>query len=630
MTEDVDAQETLKITSPYKKKPHIKSLFEGLLRTLRGNPREILNAVVELDENDRPPVLEQKGINDKASNYHNELNKDLENDDSQNYPIKKTIIIPPGLDLLDGRNVGQAGKIYIDRVKRRVYRPVDPERYQTDKEFLRKDFEWKIEVARRDKTGLTPKIYAYDPDNLIIEMELIEGQSFDQISSIPPKSALDFIKKLKEFHDLGLYHGDLFPLNHYFLTPTGEIRLIDPIYIPYDDPNSGITLKKIQETDLATAMNRLREFGYTESILQMINDIEQTEIEEKHTESMPVEEVIYKYDVAFVHSFSDKNAFLRGDWEIKLKNLLVAKRISLACSTIKAGDTYKNMLSPFGVLINSGNVSFASPEDSASKEGKSSEERVASLDFLRQLPIEFQTRWAILNRASTNFYKHNEIHVIEPKIFGIYVCVDRIAPDESDPNKKEPPIEEIREVSLRLEIPVYIIENGQIYESFYDEENNVFKKRGDPILPKKLTERDFKLDQSKREQIIDEFRRDFPFKEPWKHPEETYPVILNNLFNLRRLIITNNFVDIDFLKSILNKQKITINEAFQVYCMLETANSDLLENARKKAEDSGFTFKDYQQFIRQHLENDRVVFSREELDEYLTSGIIQSLEKFKD
>ena len=160
-------------------------------------------------------------------------------------------------------------------------------------------------------------------------MELIEGRDFTHNVTVPVDAALRFMARLDEFHKLGLYHGDLSTRKHFILTPDGEIRLIDPIYMPVEIPDSGVTLEKLQATDRGLALKMLNELGISEDILTLTIDNSGVEVDDG-VRSMPVEQVMEKYGVVMVHGFGDKNAFLKGDWITRLKNLLVNRKINIS------------------------------------------------------------------------------------------------------------------------------------------------------------------------------------------------------------------------------------------------------------------------------------------------------------
>lgn len=180
-------------------------------------------------------------------------------------PEVKPIVIPPNLEVITGSNAGEAGVVYIDRVNKKAYRAVDLTRYPETEEGTRKDFANKIEVAKKDTTGLTPRIYAYDSETMTMEMELMEGKDFTHNTTVSVEEARQFMKKLDNFHKLGLFHGDMFPRGHWFKTLTGEIRLIDPIYMPVDVVDSGVTVEKMQAMDKGLALQRFQEFGISEA-----------------------------------------------------------------------------------------------------------------------------------------------------------------------------------------------------------------------------------------------------------------------------------------------------------------------------------------------------------------------------
>jgi len=137
-------------------------------------------------------------------------------------------------------------------------------RVETDEQMIRKDFEHKIELAKKDKTGLSPTIYEYDDETGTIAMEAMEGISFSKLEhDILQDSARRFLQDLEAFHEQGLYHGDLTDYKHWYIQPDGRIRLIDFAYRKGEEDPEG--LKALQETDRALAVDVLKKFGYKES-----------------------------------------------------------------------------------------------------------------------------------------------------------------------------------------------------------------------------------------------------------------------------------------------------------------------------------------------------------------------------
>ena len=100
-------------------------------------------------------------------------------------------------------------------------------------------------------------------------------------------------------------------------------------------------------------------------------------------------------------------------------------------------------------------------------------------------------------------------------------------------------MEAIAAEARRLKIPVYVLEHGEVYESIYDEATHRFQKTGERINPRELAQRRFDLAPAQKDEIIDEFRRDFPFREIWKHLQDRTDVQLKRLVGLRETIHTS-------------------------------------------------------------------------------------------
>ncbi len=135
---------------------------------------------------------------------------------------------------------------------------------KNDFDYAINDARYKVLVAKNDQTNLTPSIYKFDPSNGSIEMELVEGVPLSKIDrniKIPRSVIERFFTRLREFHELGLFHGDLSDFDHYIITPAGEIRLIDPSFM--NNIENTEQHKKIQEIDLAMAEKLLMNFCET-------------------------------------------------------------------------------------------------------------------------------------------------------------------------------------------------------------------------------------------------------------------------------------------------------------------------------------------------------------------------------
>lgn len=185
----------------------------------------------------------------------------------QSGPKKTAVEVPEGLETFGSK--GGYATVYIDRGQGIVYRTIDWERLEQEEpiagrsptEYARNDFNYKVEVGEKDKTGLTPKIYEYDPESGTIKMELIKGVPFTKIKpgKVSQEAATRFLDRLAQYHRQGLYHGDMFDLNHWILTEEGEVRLIDPSFIY--GISEEIPLERQQEIDMGLAKSRLREYG---------------------------------------------------------------------------------------------------------------------------------------------------------------------------------------------------------------------------------------------------------------------------------------------------------------------------------------------------------------------------------
>ncbi|MBM4177544.1 hypothetical protein FJ208_01970 [Candidatus Gribaldobacteria bacterium] len=221
-----------------------------------------------------------------------------------------------------------------------------------------------------------------------------------------------------------------------------------------------------------------------------------------------VDAVMENYQVAIIHGIHPNfipgdNSLLHSttDWQIKLKILLVLEP-SLSSSTIQNGDSYKNMWSRMGVILNGGMISLAMPNDSGTV-AKSFKKRIMG-PIKKPEKISNQIREAIEERGKHNY---NELSIDDPKVAGFYICLDKFPGIRQD----LVPIEEIIQEISKYGLPLYVIQDGAINEAEYNKESGtiISKKK---ITLKEIAKKQFNFSSTQREKIKEELFVDPPFK----------------------------------------------------------------------------------------------------------------------
>jgi len=186
-----------------------------------------------------------------------------------------------------------------------------------------------------------------------------------------------------------------------------------------------------------------------------------------------VKGVMEKYNVLVVHGIMasegsvemPKHLKFPGrnlEWDQKLENLVINSP-TISASTIQECDSLDNFWSPMGVIINNGKVKFAAPYDFDSTLLDNGERVPYGLGIREDFnePIEEQVGNAITRRAR---HMHNELIIKDPKLAGFYFLLDPRARNRVDYRE----ISEISPKLANLEMPLYVINKGRVYEARYN------------------------------------------------------------------------------------------------------------------------------------------------------------------
>jgi hypothetical protein len=231
----------------------------------------------------------------------------------------------------------------------------------------------------------------------------------------------------------------------------------------------------------------------------------------KYTEYLKntdITNVAEKYNVNFIHAIHPnfipgRNSPLQEnvDWKTKLK-IVIALEPSISVSTIEEGDDWHKMWARMGFILNGGHINSARSGDQATiPTGLKSRHG--------QQPFGYKTIVEDIEHSITEKNRgYNEFAVDNPKIAGFYICTD----DTGNVIRNDlVPTEEITGILSGYKIPIYIVFQGVVFETEYNNQTKTLK-RGNKILPTELLKKQFKLDDSEKMKIKEDLFEDSPFK----------------------------------------------------------------------------------------------------------------------
>lgn len=249
-------------------------------------------------------------------------------------------------------------------------------------------------------------------------------------------------------------------------------------------------------------------------------------------EGKSVAEIARQYKVLIVHGIMpnltpNPNSVVKEGtpWQRKLE-IVLALQPTLSTSSIKPGDTDREMWSRMGVILNSGFVLSATPNDGESRvqtirsRKYNPRDKAESID--RQIEVAITQRDQSERRRNREFYDYNELVIANPGVAGFYVCLNRVpeaATDEWLTIKDVAPFDEIMPALSSLGLRLYLIQDGQIYHGVYDESQKAAVLQA-PVTIEALLQQRYTLPESRREEIIDGILHDSPFKLPTSEKAE--------------------------------------------------------------------------------------------------------------
>jgi len=178
-----------------------------------------------------------------------------------------------------------------------------------------------------------------------------------------------------------------------------------------------------------------------------------------------VSEVLDQYNAYIIHgihpNFTPKwNTTLKEgtEWRNKLE-IVIKQQPTLSCSSIKKGESWRNLWSRMGVLLVGGEIEDAYSTDAASRIIDSNKRQV-NLDKRFQSSI-----LQAINRSGPKYgvtgKEYNEFIISKPLVGGFYLCLEDTSPYGR--NDLVPFEEIVKELSER-EIPLFVMLRGVLYQ----------------------------------------------------------------------------------------------------------------------------------------------------------------------
>ncbi|MDP2334917.1 MAG: hypothetical protein Q8N05_00405, partial [Bacteroidota bacterium] len=251
---------------------------------------------------------------------------------------------------------------------------------------------------------------------------------------------------------------------------------------------------------------------------------------EQEKEIRDVTNIMRDNDVVFIHSI--KPDFVPGDnsllregatWRSKL-DIVLSMNPVLSTSTIKEGDTREKMWGSMGVILKGGLVQRAFAHDAATI---ATGQKSRAVHDAPTKPIAEEIQQALQGSAH-----YNEFVVAGGKVAGYYVCID----EERTVNRKDSvSADSIISATEAVNLPLYVIENGFVYEAVYipaREDRN-------EIPPIKYSAR---LAKGKKVEIAELIVNDFDISDEAKAAKKE-ALFRNSPFNIKspEIILINSY-----------------------------------------------------------------------------------------
>ena len=228
---------------------------------------------------------------------------------------------------------------------------------------------------------------------------------------------------------------------------------------------------------------------------------------EKDRQIRDIGNVTRQYEATFVHGIHPKyipqvNSLLNEwvDWKMKLK-ILLALGPTISSSTMRKGESGEGLWARMGVILSGGSIQTADIRDAGSR-AQGLKKRIG---WSNQRDIQKRIRQAVTEK---HLDRYNEFAVQDSEIAGFFVNTDEILRLQ---RSNLAPVSEIIPFIKELDMPLYAMHEGEVYETEYDETGTNFIMK-DKISPSEITTRRFQLDPVRKEKLFEEILADSPFK----------------------------------------------------------------------------------------------------------------------
>ena len=221
-----------------------------------------------------------------------------------------------------------------------------------------------------------------------------------------------------------------------------------------------------------------------------------------------VRTVMQEHDAVFIHGFSGKvpsgnsPLFQATNWKTKLK-ILLALKPTISTSTIKEGDTDRNMWARNGVILNGGRVSSASRGDGGTiAQGLRKRQNFEPKENIKRL----------IDTAVEDRPTYNELVVDNPQAVGLYY-------EEEGKNRVATASRaDMEDVARELGMPLYIIRKGKLFRSTPDTEGAPSNE--DAVAIQEILDSPAGISEERQSRLLGEIMDDSPFH--IKSPEMQY------------------------------------------------------------------------------------------------------------
>lgn len=213
-----------------------------------------------------------------------------------------------------------------------------------------------------------------------------------------------------------------------------------------------------------------------------------------------------EYEAVFVHGIHPSyipqvNSLLNEwvDWKTKLK-IILALGPTISTSTMRAGEDAGSLWARMGVVVSGGSVQTANARDAATR-ALGLKKRVG---WSFQKDIEGEIKEAVTQKRAGHY---NELTVENPTIAGFFIVLDGA---ERRRRSDRAPVEEIIPLIRELDIPLYVMREGEIYEAEYTEAGGLMPR--EKLSPREIASRSFEMSHLLKEKLLEEILNDSPFR----------------------------------------------------------------------------------------------------------------------